>query len=521
MSRTHALRPALAVTTLEDRVTPALIAVADTYSVSPGRVLTVQQNQGLLQNDIDTNAAGVATGRVLVVSTTPVAGPTFVGSNTPLLAGSLTVNPNGSFTFLAPSDVPAGATAVTFTYQVSEQGTGGATAFGTVTINLLANSTKLIATGADAGGGPHVRVYVAGTNVLKYNFFPYETTFTGGVRVAVGDINGDGVDDIVTVPESGGAVRVRAFSGADGSPLLDQFVFNTAFRGGGYVAIGDVNGDGRKDIIVGAGEGGGPRVTVLSFVAPALGTTSVGTSTVLADFFAYDTGLRSGVRVAAGDLTRAGRDFIVTAPGAGGGPQINVFDGRRVSGRTPTPAALQTFFAGDSADRGGVYLAVGDLRGDGRFDIITGTGAGTGVVSVYDGRTNGLVRSFTPATDLTPTGGTQLGAVIPAGGSTANGSLLSPAQVPGTLVPAAATAGIAGQSAGGVRVAATDANGDGLDDIVTATGPGLVSKVSVYDTKTQTFLNSLQPYSATFLGGVNVAASPRPQSVLPGTFVGL
>ena len=54
------------------------------------------------------------------------------------------------------------------------------------------------------------------------------------------------------------------FSGADGTRLFSFFAFNPAFSGGVTVAVGDVNGDGFGDIIVGAGPGGGPSVSVFS-----------------------------------------------------------------------------------------------------------------------------------------------------------------------------------------------------------------------------------------------------------------
>src|SRR5438045_2768183 len=59
------------------------------------------------------------------------------------------------------------------------------------------STTGLIAFGADAGGGPHVRVVDGDTGAEVRSFFAYDPTFTGGVRVAVGDVNGDGVADIV------------------------------------------------------------------------------------------------------------------------------------------------------------------------------------------------------------------------------------------------------------------------------------------------------------------------------------
>jgi hypothetical protein len=73
--------------------------------------------------------------------------------------------------------------------------------------------------GADAGGGPHVRVFDAGTGVEKFSFFAYDPDFTGGVRVAAGDVTGDGVADIITGARPGGGPQVRVFDGVTGAQV--------------------------------------------------------------------------------------------------------------------------------------------------------------------------------------------------------------------------------------------------------------------------------------------------------------
>src|SRR5262245_38688108 len=71
----------------------------------------------------------------------------------------------------------------------------------------------ILATGAGPGGGPHVRVFdAAGAEVAS--FFAYDPRFTGGVRVAVGDLTGDGIDDLVTAPGPGGSPLLKAYDGA-------------------------------------------------------------------------------------------------------------------------------------------------------------------------------------------------------------------------------------------------------------------------------------------------------------------
>src|SRR5262249_38137059 len=83
------------------------------------------------------------------------------------------------------------------------------------------------------------------------------------------------------------------------------------------VAVADVDKDGVPDIITGAGAGGGPHVEVFD------GRTG----TEKAGFLAYAPDFRGGVRVAALDLDGDGRAEVVTAPGAGGGRLVKVFDG--------------------------------------------------------------------------------------------------------------------------------------------------------------------------------------------------
>jgi hypothetical protein len=60
---------------------------------------------------------------------------------------------------------------------------------------------------------------------------------------------------------------------------------------------------------------------------------------------------------------------------------------------------------------------------------------------------------------------------------------------------------------GGVRVASTDLNGDGLSDIITAPGSGSVSNTRVFDAATGTESRSFLAYAAGFLGGVYIGAN--------------
>jgi hypothetical protein len=257
----------------------------------------------------------------------------------------------------------------------------------------LPTGSSLLALGADAGGGPQVRVLDGATGTEKFSFMAYDPAFTGGVRVATGDVNGDGIMDIVTAPGPGGGPDVRVWDGSTGKLLREFMAYDPNFTGGVSVAVGDVNGDGYADIITGAGLGGGPNVKIFSGKD----------GTQLQSYFAYDPSFRGGVNVAAGDVNGDGRADVITGAGPGGGPQVNVFSGAGGS-------LLQSFMAFNPAFSGGVNVAGGDVNGDGFADIITGAGAGGGPqVTVFNG-TDGTVLSSFFAFDPSFLGGVRVGA---------------------------------------------------------------------------------------------------------------
>jgi hypothetical protein len=166
-------------------------------------------------------------------------------------------------------------------------------------------------------GVPQIRIFSGRTGSVLRDFVAFDPPLPDGVRVGSTDMNGDGHADILAGAGPGSAPTVRVFDGADGSPLAGFEAYFTAFAGGVYVAGADVTGDGLGDIITGAGEGGGPHVRVWdgSTFAEYVG------------FFAFDPTFSQGVRVAGSDLNGDGRAEIVTGAGPGAPPQVRVFDG--------------------------------------------------------------------------------------------------------------------------------------------------------------------------------------------------
>lgn len=196
-----------------------------------------------------------------------------------------------------------------------------------------------------------ITVYDAAGNV-KSTFKPYGDAFAQDVHVAIGDLDGDGKNEIVTGAGPGGGPQIRVFA-ADGKVLHPGwFAYDAKFRGGVNVAVGDLYGTGRAVIVAGAGAGGGPHVRIFNRYGKLLHP----------GWFAYDYRFRGGVNVAVGDLDGDGKAEVVTGAGVGGGPHVRTFN------RYGTPLG-KGFFAADPGARNGVRVAVTDTDGDGTNEI--------------------------------------------------------------------------------------------------------------------------------------------------------
>jgi len=227
-----------------------------------------------------------------------------------------------------------------------------------------------ILVGGDAGTTPTVRSFFSDGTLAK-ELLAFDPGFLGGVRVGTGDVTGDGIPDIFVAAGPGGAPMVRAFNGETLAMLWEKPVFEESFRGGVYLSVGDVTGDGRPDVIVTPDQGGGPVVKILD------GSTGGDLSV----FFGIDDPtFRGGARASLGDVNGDTRFDLIVSAGFGGGPRIAVYNGTQlmnVQGSIP-PRLMDDFFAFEDTLRNGAFVAAGDVNGDGYADLIFGAGPGGG-----------------------------------------------------------------------------------------------------------------------------------------------
>ena len=275
-------------------------------------------------------------------------------------------------------------------------GTSGAEAGLTLVPSPLPPHT-VIAVGNPAGSPALARLIDSRTGAEVLRVEPF-TGFRGEIAVAAGDVNGDGISDLVVAAGAGGDTHVRAFDGVTGAELAN-FLAYRGFNGGISVAVGDVNGDGFGDIVTGAGAGapGGhvKAFNVTAHMLPIEVSVYVGSDGTLityppndelagrtfsqgeelASHFAFDSGFRGGVLVATGDVNRDGIADIITGAGSGASNgHVKVF-----SGRTWTQLASFQAYNGFT---GGVRVSAADVNGDGVAEIVT-QAVGTSHVKVF------------------------------------------------------------------------------------------------------------------------------------------
>jgi len=167
--------------------------------------------------------------------------------------------------------------------------------------DLDQDGKKEIITGAGLGGGPHVKIFNQEGKLVNPGWFSYNPAFKGGISVAVSDINNDGQLEIITGAGLGGGPHVRVFN-KRGQLINQFFAYEADFYGGITVAVGDVNQDGLKEIITSPGPGGQSEIRVFSQYGH-----------LLSNFQAYNISDQVDTKVVTNDLDHNGIDEILVS----------------------------------------------------------------------------------------------------------------------------------------------------------------------------------------------------------------
>ncbi len=268
--------------------------------------------------------------------------------------------------------------------------------------------------GSDDGcnGPPIVTVLDAQADIIA-TFLAYDASFRSGVRVFSADVTGDGVAEIIVAPSRNAIGEIRVFSripvASLNYTLLPEYTFypfGKSYRGGVEVAAGDFNGDGINDILCGQSTGAGLVsgfvVTPPPSIPGPLGYKAV-SSTPYFSFRGFPSPYAGGVMVGAGDLGTYvngvktssepdGRSEVVVGSNAGMRATVKVFSVSGAPNVKPTLSLVKTLNPFGSTFRGGVTLSVSPttqlLSPNLPSDLYVGAGVGgKSLVEAYNGNT--------------------------------------------------------------------------------------------------------------------------------------
>jgi len=361
--------------------------------------LTVENKGDATATDaaLTTSLASAITQKTWTAAFTGGATGTSVGAGD--LNTKVTLPANGKAVFTIVANVGADATG-----DLVSTATVDAVSGETNTANNSATDTdkfvpRSIAVADDASWSSTslVRLVNPATGSMIAQAFAFEPDFKTGVRTALGDLNGDGKVEMVAVPNYGRVGEIVVFQqvvAGDGTVTLVKDArynlqpFGPQYDRGLNVVVADFTGDGLDDVGVSKAYGNGQVKIYESTPAAASGPL-----TLYRSFVPFPSG-KGGAAIAAADFGTVSGGRVVDAVRQDGRAELVVGSGAGMAAvvrvydvSTAVPAVVDTIRPFTAGFTGGMSVTTGRVNADSTPDIIVSQGRGGGsLVEVYDGR---------------------------------------------------------------------------------------------------------------------------------------
>jgi hypothetical protein len=187
---------------------------------------------------------------------------------------------------------------------------------------------------------------------LYAKFYPYTASYQGNLVLAFGDVNGDGLFEMIVAPSAGYPLPLQVYAPSGTLLSTNWFPFGPKYTSGYSLGILSGNSESAGKLVLGTGTGVATKIQVYDR-----------DFALFREWFAYEKYFKGGVHVAVGDIDGDGEEEIVAGAGVGKKPLIKVFDatGKLKYGEWEAYSALGT---------PGIDVRVVDVNFDGKKDIV-------------------------------------------------------------------------------------------------------------------------------------------------------
>lgn len=220
-----------------------------------------------------------------------------------------------------------------------------------------------------SAGGPQVRLF-NNEGDLVLQFYALNKDWQGGYNILQADINGDREAEIIVASKAGLTPKIALYN-TDGQLLAEKKIFHENHKHGLTVKAGDVDGNGKQEIIVAPEGSGNNQVKIYRYNEIKEKLKLVVSKKV------YPSSFIGGIDIATGDINDDNKADIIVAPYSG---QASVKIFKFASSRLKALGQINEYF---STEYNGTSTAIGNIDKKGRAEIVLAPKSNGNQLKIY------------------------------------------------------------------------------------------------------------------------------------------